>query len=290
MPRAPASLPLFVVTESGARRVRVRAGSPDAAQRDVHAALVGPGPAVYTGLRSLGARGMLALDAHLDRLADSCVRVGLPPPPRTHLRAALRQAVPTDDDVGCMVRVEVRATPPPLVDTDATVLIGLWPARPVDPGRQAAGVSVVTAPGARRQAPKAKGSAWIVRRAAWVRDPDAAEHLLLDDTGALLEGFTSNLLLVAGGDVYAPTEGVLPGITLGRVLGLCDTLGVPVRTRPWPGPPTGIEELAILSSGRGIWPVTRLDGARVGGGRAGPIIRRLLAAWDAALPGWLQHP
>ena len=285
MPRAPVSPALFAVTGAGARPVRVPGGLVD-----VHAALVGPGPAVYTGLRSFGSLGLVCLDAHLARLADSCARVGLPPPAPGRLRAALRAAVPTEDPLGCMVRIEVRATPPPRVDTDATVLIGMWPARPEDPTRSEAGVSLATVPGARRQIPAAKGSAWVVERQRWLRDPDAAEHVLLDPEGRLLEGFTSNLLAVAGGVVYAPRSGVLPGVTLGLALGLCEGLGIAVREHPWSGPPEDLDELAITSSGRGIWPATRLDGRPVGEGRPGPIVRALVAAWAGALPGWLEQP
>jgi branched-subunit amino acid aminotransferase/4-amino-4-deoxychorismate lyase len=256
---------------------------------DVHAALSGAGVAVYTGLRSRGPRGLESLSAHLARLADSCARVGLSAPDEAALRRALAAVVPTDDPHGCMVRIEVRAVPAPALDTDATTLIALWPARLPDPAVRRDGVAVVTAPGARRVRPAAKGSAWVQERRGWLRDPAAAEHLLLTPGGALLEGFTSNVLGVVDGAVLAPAEGVLPGVTMARVLALCETLGVPVHRRPIP-PGDDLTELAITSSGRGIWPVTRLDGRSVGGGRPGPVVARLLRAWDAALPGRLERP
>lgn len=285
MPRAPAPPVIFAVTERGARAVVVPADLPG-----VHAALEGPGPAVYTALRSRGPLGLVALSRHLARLADSCARVGLLAPDPIRLRRALREAVPTRDPVGCMVRVEVRATPPPRLDTPSRVLIGLWAARADDPAPLRDGVAAATAPGARRVQPAAKGSAWMVERGRWIRDPNVAEHLLVDDAGALLEGFTSNVLAVVGGVVYAPRDGVLPGVTLGLLLERCGALGIPVVRRPWPGPPGALEELAITSSGRGIWPVTRLDARPVGTGRPGPVVSRLAAALDAALPGLLEHP
>lgn len=189
-----------------------------------------------------------------------------------------------------MVRIEVRATPPPQLDTDATVFLGLWPARPDDPARLAVGVRVATAPGARRVDPEAKGSAWVVERERWLRDPAAAEHLLLDEWGRLLEGFTSNLLVVAGGRVHVPRSGVLLGVTRGLLLRLCARLALPVVEAPWSGAREAIDELAIMSSGRGIWPVAWLDGAPVGVGSPGPVTRRLAAAWAMAWPEWLEQP
>lgn len=288
MPRAPSSLAVFAVMEGGARRVAARGDADGAMPATVHAALAGPGPAVYTALRSHGRRGFLALTAHLDRLSDSCRRCGLPAPDAARLRRALRAVVPASDDRGCMVRIEVRATPPPRLDTGSTVLLGLWPARADDPGRRIDGVSAATAPGARRVLPAAKDSAWMTDRQQWLRDPAAAEHILLDSRGRMLEGFTSNLLAVADGVVHAPTTGVLPGVTMALVLRLCGDLGLPVVRRPWAGPATALDELAITSSGRGIWPVTRLDGRPVGAGGPGPVTRRLVGAWDAAWAGWLE--
>ena len=103
-------------------------------------------------------------------------------------------------------------------------------------------------------------------------------------------GVSGGGLAVVGGVVHAPRTGVLPGVTLGLVLELCAELGMPVVDRPPPADPGAIDELAITSSGRGIWPATRLDGRPVGPGRPGPVVARLAAAWDDHLPGWLEHP
>ena len=279
--RAPGSLPVYAVLESGARRVRVRPGT-----RDVHEALAGAGVAVYTAMACVGPAGVVSLSAHLARLADSCRRAGLSVPDPVHLRRALADVVATVGPDGCMLRLEVRAVPAPRVESDATILLASWPARTRD-ARD--GVAVVTSPGARRIRPRVKSSAWITERGQWLDTTPADEHVLVDAQGEMLEGFTSNLLGVVGEEIWSPEAGVLPGVTLGRVLELCEDLGLKVRRRPIPRD-RRLSELALTSAGRGIWPVVSVDAQPVGTGRPGPVVQQLLRAWERALPGWVEPP
>lgn len=278
------ALPVYAVSGSGARVVGVRPGT-----SDVHEALSGAGVGVYTAMRSTPAGGVVSLAAHLDRLADSCRSVGLCRPDEDAIRRALREVLPGLCAGGCMVRLDVRSVPAPRLDTDATTLLALWPLRS---GAQAAaerGVAVVTAPGARRVSPEVKSTAWIEERRRWIRDVEAAEHVLVDPGGRLLEGFTSSLLGVVDGELWTPADGVLPGVTLARVLEQAQALGVPVRRRPIPQDGR-LSELAMTSSGRGIWPVVSVDGRRVGTGSPGPVVRRLVDAWSRAWSDRVERP
>lgn len=282
--QVPDALPVYAVSGSGARPVGVRSGI-----SDVHEALAGAGVGVYTAMRSTPAGGVLSLSAHLDRLADSCRSVGLCRPDEDAIRRALRAVLPGLGSAGCMARLDVRSVPAPHLDTDATTLLALWPLRS-DAGADAErGVAVVTAPGARRVSPEVKSIAWMEERRRWLRDPDAAEHVLVDPVGRLLEGFTSSLLGVVDGELWTPAEGVLPGVTLAPLLEQARALGMPVRRRPIPQDGR-LSELALTSSGRGIWPVVSVDGRRVGTGRPGPVVRRLVDAWSRAWSDWVERP
>jgi len=282
--RRPDALPVYAVSGSGAQAVRVRPGI-----SDVHEALTGAGVGVYTAMRSTPAGGVVSLAAHLDRLADSCRGAGLCRPDEDAIRHALRAVLPGPGSAGCMVRLDVRSVAPPRLDTDATTLLALWPLRSGAGAESERGVGVVTTPGARRVSPGVKSTAWMEERRRWLRDTGAAEHLLVDPRGRLLEGFTSSLLGVVEGELWTPAEGVLPGVTLAHVLEQARALGIPVRRRPIPQDDR-LSELALTSSGRGIWPVVSVDGRQVGTGTPGPVVRRLVDAWSRAWSDWVERP
>ena len=111
------------------------------------------------------------------------------------------------------------------------------------------------------------------------RAADADEAVRLDDDGNVIECATSNIFVVAGGEVSTPSTdgGALPGIVRARVLALCDTLEITSRVRDLTVRDLrSADELFITSSLRGVVPVTRLDGVRV---TAGPITRQLASAY-----------
>ncbi len=114
------------------------------------------------------------------------------------------------------------------------------------------------------------------------REASAKEALVVDGTGALIEGATSNVFLVKGGRLTTPPEssGILAGITRATVMQVAEVEGLPVDTVA-----TSIEdayqadEVFITSSIRELLAVVRLDGRTVGSGVPGPFYRRLLTAF-----------
>lgn len=107
----------------------------------------------------------------------------------------------------------------------------------------------------------------------------AAEALVQDRSGRIIEGSTSNVFAVSGGRLVTPSEslGILPGITRARVLEAANALGLQVvydalsRDRL-----ATIDELFISSSIRELLPVVQVDDRPVAGGTPGPWTRRLL--------------
>jgi branched-subunit amino acid aminotransferase/4-amino-4-deoxychorismate lyase len=255
---------------------------------DVHAAMGGPGPAVYTAFRTFHHDRFLLLDRHLARLADSARRAGVDTPvDPVAIRATLRAACATWPGEAAKVRVDVRQDPLP--GTDARVLVGLWPLVPVPPEALRDGVSLASAPGARRVAPRTKSSDWITSRAAWVGQPAAFEHALLDDAGGLLEGFTSNLWFVRGGVLITAEDDVLHGITRGLLLEVAASQGLPVERRAFPLDEVGtLDEAGLSSASRALVPIVTIDGRAVGDGRPGPVLKRLRAGYAARLEALLE--
>ncbi|MEY4548726.1 MAG: hypothetical protein RL685_4921 [Pseudomonadota bacterium] len=114
------------------------------------------------------------------------------------------------------------------------------------------------------------------------RNAGAAEALIVDGHGRLLEGASSNVFLVERGRLLTPPveAGILAGITRAHLLRLADELGIPVELSALRLEATATaDELFISSSIRELLPVVHLDGKQIGPGSPGPIYRRLLAAF-----------
>jgi branched-subunit amino acid aminotransferase/4-amino-4-deoxychorismate lyase len=70
-------------------------------------------------------------------------------------------------------------------------------------------------------------------------------------SGDVLEGASSNVFAIVGGEVYTAEEGVLHGSVRDTVLAACRDNGVPVHLRPPPGGAAGVVdgwEGALISS------------------------------------------
>jgi len=114
------------------------------------------------------------------------------------------------------------------------------------------------------------------------RSHGAHEALLLDGTGKVAEGASSNVFAVRGDRLVTPplAAGILAGVTRGVVLDLCRDLGVPVREEELPL--AALEEASeafLTSTVREILPVIRIGARVVGDGRPGKVTERLHAAF-----------
>lgn len=108
------------------------------------------------------------------------------------------------------------------------------------------------------------------------------DAIMCNPEGAVSEGATSNVFMVSAGRLLTPNmrTGLLPGITRQSVCEQAQALGCAVEeTTILPDQLRAADEVFLTSSVRGIMPVTRLDGASVGDGRAGPLTRRLQRAY-----------
>ena len=231
------------------------------------------GEAVFETLRVVDGRPCF-LAEHLDRMARSAERLEIPladgfaelaqKAAQGAADAGLRLTL-TKGGVGFAVLFEVAA------ETVA----------------QREGIAVVTLPlgvpsDFRRTAPwllgGVKSTSYAVNmassRAAHARGADDAIWVSTD--GYVLEAPTSTVVALVGGRLVTPPveTGILPGTTLRACRALVDIADAPVR-------PEELEEAALLSSVRGVAPVTSLDG------RALPTerVRELQALFVRALRG-----
>ena len=109
-------------------------------------------------------------------------------------------------------------------------------------------------------------------------DAGADEALLVRD-GLLLEGSSSSVFLCIGGKLVTPPNShrILPGTSRDAVLELaegwlpCEICSLEAREI------RSCDEAWIASAGRGVLPVTRVDGEPIGDGRPGPLWSEMYA-------------
>jgi D-alanine transaminase len=106
-----------------------------------------------------------------------------------------------------------------------------------------------------------------------------ADEALLTRDGLLLEGSSSSVFLCVGGTLVTPPNShrILPGTSRDAVLELaegwlpCEVCEVEARDI------ASCDEVWIASAGRGVLPVTSVDGEPVGDGLPGPLWSRMYA-------------
>jgi len=108
-------------------------------------------------------------------------------------------------------------------------------------------------------------------------DASAAETILLRD-GELTEASASAVHVVLGGDVLMPPNSrrILPGTTRSAVEEMAARAGIACRVLPVSEAQLrAADEVWLSAATREVQPVTSLDGRAVGGGKPGPLWRRV---------------
>ena len=103
-------------------------------------------------------------------------------------------------------------------------------------------------------------------------DPSAVA-VLVDADGTITETASANILLVADGVLHSPPpETILPGVTLGVVRQIAESLKIPWREQPLsPQQFYDADEILLTGTGPGVW---------FANGRRGPIFEAVRAAYD----------
>ena len=118
-------------------------------------------------------------------------------------------------------------------------------------------------------------------------DRNAIEAVLFRD-GHLTEASASNVLIVRDGVLIAPPKDnlILPGITYDATLEIAHGAGIPVDVRPVThAEALGAAEMWLSSSTKEVLAVTTVDDKPFGGGKPGPVFRRVHEAFQKAKTG-----
>lgn len=246
------------------------------------------GDSVYETVGTAHGR-LFALPEHLARLERSAALIGLRVPPRADIEAAIAETVRAAGNRESRLRIvltrgagSMDLDPGSADDTQLVVFV--MPLQPPAPEMYANGVSVAIVSVVRNSPraidPAIKSGNYLnsVLALGEARRRGAYEAILCGEDGTVAEGASSNVFAVVGGEVRTPglDVGILDGITRAFVLRLCREHGIPFReVRLSPADLRGADEVFITSATRFVLPVTRVDEVAIGGGRPGPITRRL---------------
>ncbi|XXT20401.1 aminotransferase class IV [Sorangium sp. So ce429] len=273
------------------------------------------GDSVFETIRTYGGEPF-ALDEHLARLERSAERIAIALPiPRDELGREVRALIQAATAAGASAEagaaaplesyVRVMLTrgsgplglDPALAGAPLRVIL-VEPLKPLPGALYRDGISVITTRTQRAgdAAPGAKISNYLESLLALreARAAGAHEALILDPSGHVVEGTTSNVFLVErrppahegaedpGHLLITPPKdaGILVGITRANVIDVAGELGMPVCCEPVTmSRLLAAEEVFITSSLREIVPVVRVDAHLVGAGAPGPRTRALHAAF-----------
>jgi len=262
--------------------------SPDAARISVFDRGFIFGDGVYEVIPVFGRR-LFRFAQHLARLEASLREVRIANPlDAAQWREVLEQLIAdnAEDDQSVYLQVTRGVAPRDHAfpsDVQPTVFAYAQPLRYPLPEQVTQGVAAITVSDLRWSRCDIKAIALLpntlMRQQAI--DAGAAEAILIRD-GQVTEGAACNIFVVSAGRAITPPKGpfILPGITRDLVLELMQAHGIAHAERPVSEAELhAAEEIWLTSSGKEILPITRLDGAPVGGGRQGPLNARVLALY-----------
>ena len=224
---------------------------------------------------------------HLARLNRSAAALGIPLPYTQERWAALvSEAVARSGYPAAKVYIQVtRGVSPrdhvvssPLAPTVALTVRALVPP---DAALYAVGASVVTVPDLRWARCDIKSVCLLANVLAkqQARDAGAFEALFVRD-GCVLEGATSNVMVVQGGAIVTPPEGpwLLSGVTRQVTLALARAAGVPVKEQGVREADLDVsDEVFLTGTTIEVLPVGRVNGRRIGTGAPGYVTQLLMS-------------
>ena len=210
------------------------------------------------------------LDYHLERLTSGCRRLAIDPPSPEVLRAEIAAQCPRSGRF--VVKLIVTRGPGergyrPTAATKPTRILGIseWPAYP--PANYARGIRVRVCELRIGVSPATAGLKHLGRLEQVLahlelREHDVEQGLLLDTSGYVVGGSSSNVFVVLGGELLTPsvTRNGIAGVMRRIVLESAHEAGLkPCESDLTLTDLQTADELFMANSLFGIWPVARLD-------------------------------
>ena len=234
------------------------------------------GRAAFETLRVYGGIPF-ALAQHLDRLAGSAERLGLPAVNRLELEELARQALDAAGVAEAVLRLFWTPTPTSLA------LVSELPGH-LDALRER-GQRLISLRGVRADEPwllpGVKSTSYAVNMAAEAeaKRRGADDAVFFDGEGIVLEGPTTNTWWRRGRTLCTPALelGILAGVTRAAAIELAQGLEYELEEGSYPlGDLVGADEAFTTSSVREVMPIVELDSVPIGRGPAGDELQAAL--------------
>jgi D-alanine transaminase len=248
------------------------------------------GDAVYEAMRSYDGR-IWALGRHMRRLARSLAAIEMDNVDVRRIGAAVEQTYHANQIRDALIYLQVtrgvarRAHAFPR-DLEPTVLVTVRDITPMVSAVDPNGMPAVTAPDLRWRRCDIKSTNLLPNVLAKTQADERGgyEAILVDPEGYVTEGASTGLFWVRGGRLFTTPAGpeILPSITREFVIEIARDGGIPLLIERMSIEEfRASDEIFLASTTPEVCPITTLDGAPVGTGRAGPITVKLRTAFIA---------
>ncbi len=239
---------------------------------------------VYEVIACFGGK-FLELDAHLDRLENSCKAINISLlKPRSELTELICETWQRNPFEYAMIYIQAtRGTAPRshllMQNIEPTLVITARELPVPSDEKLAHGASAISLPDIRWKRCDIKSIALLVsvigKQEAASQNVD--EAFWLDEEGHVLEGCATNCFAVINGELvtHPLDHQVLGGITRQLVLKVAQEHGITVAERPWRLDEPRLTECMMSSTTNAIVAVSHIDGHTIGSGAAGTMSRNL---------------
>ena len=221
------------------------------------------------------------LEEHLQRLARSAQRIGLPEP--DNARALVRSALEHAGEPDAVLRIYWTAGREGTLESTLLVLVSRLPPRLED--LRARGIRLVSLLGLRAEAPwllgGVKSTSYAVNMAAEAeaRRRGADDAVFVTADGIVLEGPVTNVWWRREQTLYTPALdlGILAGVTRAALMEEAPRLGYEVREGSFPLEDLRSADEAFTSSSvREVLPAVEVDGRKLARGPAAVALQTAL--------------
>src|SRR3989338_4176109 len=169
----------------------------------------------------------------------------------------------------------------------------VWPRQILPKNIYSKGIKLIATEYA-RELPEAKSNNYLLAISLEPKKLKAkAYEILYTWQGSVLECSTSNFFIIKKNRLITAKDNVLKGVTRELVIKNAKKVGVAVEERNISVKELGVaDEAFITATYKGIVPVVKIDGAKIGNGTVGPVTKLLMSLHNPTLakPTPLKHP